>query len=61
MSSPYVLVLYYSRHGSVAAMARHIAQGVEAAGLEARLRTVPAVSATCEATDDEIPASGPLY
>lgn len=61
MTAPYVLVLYYSRHGSVAAMARHVALGVEAAGLEARLRTVPPVSASCEATEDEIPASGPLY
>lgn len=61
MSSPYVLVLYYSRHGSVEAMARQAALGIETAGLEARLRTVPAVSATCEATDSDIPQQGPLY
>lgn len=58
---PYILVLYYSRHGSVEAMARHIAHGVETAGLEARLRTVPAVSANCEATEPDIPASGAVY
>ena len=38
-----VLVLYYSRKGATAAMARHIARGVEAAGAVARLRTVPPV------------------
>ena len=56
-----VLVLFYSRHGSLAAMARQVALGVEAAGLEAMLRTVPPVSATCEATTPEIPDSGALY
>ncbi len=61
MSQPYVLVLYYSRHGSVAAMAEQVALGVETAGLEARLRTVPAVSATCEATAPDIPDSGFPY
>lgn len=59
---PYVLVLYYSRHGNCAEMARQIARGIEqVAGIEARLRTVPAVSADCEATADDIPADGPLY
>ena len=61
MSEPYVLVLYYSRHGATREMARHIAQGVERAGLEARLRTVPAVSADCEATAPDIPERGDLY
>ena len=58
----YILVLYYSRHGSVAQMAQLIARGVEEVpGVEARLRTVPPVSTVCEAVDDEIPASGPPY
>lgn len=62
MARPYVLVLYYSRHGSTAAMAQHVARGVElAAGVTARLRTVPAVSASCEQTEEEIPEDGPLY
>ncbi len=62
MSTPFVLVLYYSRHGATAAMARQVARGVEAvAGIDARLRTVPAISAVCEQTEDEIPAEGPLY
>jgi len=43
-------------------MAKQIARGVEqVTGIEARIRTVPAVSANCEATDDDIPADGPLY
>jgi NAD(P)H dehydrogenase (quinone) len=60
-SMNYILVLYYSRHGATAQMAHHLARGVEAGGLEARLRTVPAVSTVCEATADSIPASGAPY
>ncbi len=57
-----ILVLYYSRTGSTAAMARHVARGVEEVpGVTARLRTVPAVSTVCEATEDVIPESGPPY
>ncbi len=62
MADPYILVLYYSRHGATAAMAQQVARGVERVpGLAARLRTVPAVSADCEQSADEIPADGPLY
>lgn len=57
-----ILVLYYSRHGATAEMARRVARGVEAVpGMRARLRTVPPVSATIEAVEDTIPASGPPY
>ncbi|WP_101759961.1 NAD(P)H:quinone oxidoreductase [Oceanicoccus sp. KOV_DT_Chl] len=62
MSAPYILVLYYSRHGAVAEMAKQVARGVEqVSGIEARVRTVPAVSTVCEASEDDIPADGPLY
>jgi len=54
-------VLYYSRNGHVKKLAEEIAQGVESAGMEARLRTVPAVSAVCEAIEEDIPDSGDLY
>ncbi len=57
----YILILYYSRHGATAEMAHQIARGVEAAGLEARLRTVPPVSSVCEAVEPPIPDSGPPY
>ncbi|HSG02791.1 MAG TPA: NAD(P)H:quinone oxidoreductase [Marinobacterium sp.] len=39
--SPYVLVLFTSRHGATAKLARQIAQGIEESGVEARLRTLP--------------------
>jgi NAD(P)H dehydrogenase (quinone) len=61
MSSPYVLVLYYSRKGSTRSMAQAIARGIEMAGMEARIRTVPAVSAVTEATAPEVPAEGDIY
>ena len=49
---PYVLVLYYSREGATAQMARQVARGVERiAGIEARLRTVPALHSP-ESEDD---------
>lgn len=56
-----VLVLFYSRGGSTAALARQAARGVEAAGAIARLRTVPPVSATSEAVSPPVPDDGPPY
>ncbi|TWR87945.1 NAD(P)H:quinone oxidoreductase [Pseudomonas saxonica] len=61
MSTPYILVLFYSRNGSTTEMARHIARGIEQAGMEARLRTVPAISTECEAVAADIPAEGAVY
>ena len=58
---PYILVLYYSHYGATAEMAHQIARGVEEGGLEARLRTVPPVSADCEATAPPVPDSGAPY
>ena len=58
----YILVLYYSRYGATAGMARQIARGVEeVAGIEARLRTVPEVSTTCEAVASPVPDDGAPY
>jgi len=57
-----ILVLYYSRYGATAKMAQQVCRGVESMqGIRARLRTVPAVSAVCEAVEDGIPESGPPY
>lgn len=57
-----ILVLYYSRHGSVAQMAQLIARGIEEIpGVQARIRTVPAISTVCEAVEDSIPLSGAPY
>jgi len=58
----HILILYYSRYGSTAKMANYIARGVEEANnLEARVRTVPPVSPTTEATDKPVPESGAPY
>lgn len=60
--SKYILILYYSRHGSTKNMAQIIARGVaQISGIEARLRTVPSVSTVCEASAPEIPESGDIY
>jgi len=57
-----VLVLYYSRSGATADMAKLIARGVESIeGVEAVLRTVPEVSETTEAIDAKVPNSGAPY
>lgn len=57
-----ILILYYSRQGSVARMARAVARGVESVSdCEAVLRTVPAVSPECAAVAPEVPADGPPY
>jgi len=59
---PYILILYYSKTGSVAKLANYIARGVESVpGIDARLRTVPAVSTVCEATAATVPQEGAIY
>ena len=61
-SNPIILVLYYSRHGATRKLAELIAQGIESvAGVDARLRTVPAVSTVAEATAPAIPPAGAPY
>lgn len=61
MSRATVLVLYYSRGGRTAALARQVARGVEGAGATARIRTVPPVSPVTEATAPPVPDDGPPY
>lgn len=57
-----ILVLYYSRYGAVAEMARRVARAIEEVpDMQARLRTVPPVSTVCEAVEDSIPSDGPPY
>ena len=54
-----LLVLYYSRHGNTKKMAEYIARGIEEVpDANANLRTVPPISATCEAVDPSIPNEG---
>lgn len=57
-----ILVVYYSRHGSTAELARHVCRGVESvSGAIATLRQVPAVSASNEAAPQALPDQGPPY
>lgn len=56
-----ILVLYYSRTGAVAQLARHVARGVEEGGCSARLRTVPALTTVTAVIHPDVPADGPPY
>jgi len=61
-SDLHILVLYYSAGGSVRRMAELIAEGVERVpGAQARLRTVPKVSADFKGEVAPIPEQGPPY
>ena len=62
MPVSYILVLYCSRNGATEKMAQLIGRGVEeTTGIEARIRTVPAVSPNTEATEPLVPESGAIY
>jgi len=56
-----ILVLYYSRTGKVAQLARLVARGVEEAGLAARLRSVPPVAPVTEIAQAPEPDDGAPY
>lgn len=59
---PEILVLYYSRGGSVARLARQIARGIgEVDGMQARLRTVPPVAAVTQVATPPVPEDGAPY
>ncbi|WP_242104721.1 NAD(P)H:quinone oxidoreductase [Lysobacter sp. M2-1] len=59
---PEILILYYSRGGSVAALARQVARGVgEVEGAVARLRTVPPVTAVTQPAAPPVPETGAPY
>jgi len=59
--SAYILVLYYSKYGSVKQMAQHIANGVESTGMAVKIRTVPNISTVVNQAEASIPAEGDLY
>jgi NAD(P)H dehydrogenase (quinone) len=61
MRQALVLILYYSRGGRTAALARQAARGVESAGAVARLRTVPPVAAATATALPPVPDDGPPY
>jgi NAD(P)H dehydrogenase (quinone) len=62
MSSCEILVLYYSRHGATAELARQACRGIESVdGAAAKLRTVPPVSAESERAVKAVPDQGAPY
>ena len=57
-----ILVLFYSRYGGTAELARQVARGIESVpGAAARLRSVPPVAAVTEVAAPPVPASGAPY
>ena len=57
-----ILVLFYSRKGATAELARQICRGIESvAGAQARLRTVPPVTTIVEPPQSPVPNDGPPY
>jgi NAD(P)H dehydrogenase (quinone) len=57
-----ILVLFYSRKGSTAELARQVCRGIESvSGARARLRTVPQVAAVVDQAQAPVPADGPPY
>ncbi len=59
---PYLLVLYFSRNGSVASLAQEIANGAQqVTGIDVKIRTVPTVAPGFDTEISDIPETGPLY
>lgn len=57
-----ILILFYSRTGATASLAKHIARGVEQVeNMSARLRTVPPISTNIHRSSPVVPESGPPY
>ncbi|HKE94579.1 MAG TPA: NAD(P)H:quinone oxidoreductase [Povalibacter sp.] len=57
-----ILVVFYSRKGSTAELARQICRGIESvSGARARLRTVPPVVTAVDQPQPAVPADGPPY
>lgn len=58
---PYILVLYYSKYGSTKEMAHLIANGVESAGVNVKIRTVPNIATVVTEAEPSIPEEGDIY
>jgi NAD(P)H dehydrogenase (quinone) len=57
-----ILVLYYSRNGATAELARQVCRGIESVpGAAAKLRTVPAVVTESDGPAKPVPSSGAPY
>lgn len=58
---PYVLVLYYSKYGATKEMAHLIADGIETAGVDVKIRTVANISTVVTQAEASIPEEGDIY
>jgi NAD(P)H dehydrogenase (quinone) len=57
-----ILVLFYSRKGATAELARQVCRGVESvSGAKARLRTVPPIVTVADPPQGPVPSDGPPY
>ena len=57
-----ILVLFYSRKGMTAELARQVCRGIESVpGATAKLRTVPQVTAVIEQPQRAVPSDGPPF
>lgn len=57
-----ILVLFYSRKGTTAELARQVCRGIESVpGAKARLRTVPQVTTVIEQPQPAVPSEGPPF
>ncbi|WP_129777192.1 NAD(P)H:quinone oxidoreductase [Peristeroidobacter soli] len=57
-----ILVLFYSRKGMTAELARQVCRGIESVpGAKAKLRTVPQVSTVIEQLEPAVPSDGPPF
>lgn len=57
----YVLVLYYSKYGATKEMAHLIADGIETAGVDVKIRTVANISTVVTQAEASIPEEGDIY
>lgn len=57
----YILVFYYSKYGSTRDMAHLIANGIEATGMNVKIRTVPQLATVVTEAAPSIPAEGDIY
>lgn len=61
MNQPYILVLYYSKYGATKQLAHLIADGIEAQGMQVKIRTVPNVATVVKEAQASIPDEGDIY
>ena len=61
MNQPYILVLYYSKYGATKQLAHLIADGIEAQGMQVKIRTVPNVATVVTEAQASIPDEGDIY